>query len=391
MNASLPSTSHVYQNSGIYDVSLEVTDGNGCQDFILIDSMIWVSNLPVVSVSNNLNMIIDCDTPMTVQFNSTVYSTSVIADSLFYLWNFDNGTTSELIGDSAEFYPGIYHVTFTANDEYGCETSAIQTIQIINPVANFDLLNSFDYTVCDTAIFNNMSNSGMAFWDYGDGTSGYGVIHIYPNPGVYNVGLTITSGNCVADTVIPVTVEEVIANFGFDSLYTCNTPFPVQFTDSSINAAAWLYDFGDSTSGGQQHPLHFYENPFSGLYDIPEPVYFQPSLIAYSSHGCSDYIISDDSILMDVPVAWFMPNINVGSAPLTVNFTDSSYSLGGNESGLVAYWNFDDGTDTITNTGFVTHTFTQNGIFQVTLTITNDLGCSDVSYPITILVYPGGT
>ena len=55
------------------------------------------------------------------------------------------------------------------------------------------------------------------------------------------------------------------------------TPLAVQFTDNSVGAYEWSWDFGDGESSLQQNPLHVYEQP--GYYDVeveittPERIY----------------------------------------------------------------------------------------------------------------------
>lgn len=381
------SVSHTYINTGIYDISLEVTNNNGCVDFVLLDSFIWVSAEPDVSIFTDFYSITNCDSPMAIVFNAIATSASLITDSLFYSWDFGNSITSNFINNQIEFNPGNYMVSLNVSDEIGCNSTAYFPLNVISPTANFNLLNSYDYTICDTAIFNNLTNISNAFWQYGDGSSGYSPEHYYPNPGIYDVTLTLTQGSCVIDTTIPITVEDIEALFFVDTNYSCNSPFPVQFIDSSYNAVEWYYFFGDGEASSAQNPLHYYINNFTGLYDMAFPVGFHPYQIATSSHGCHDTYYYPDTIILDVPTAWFMPNVVTGTAPITINFSDSSYST----ANIISWhWDFGDGTDTLVFVDTVSHTYTQGGIYDVVLTIINDMGCGDVSYPITIEI-DGGT
>ena len=383
-STSTGNISHVYSNSGIYDVSLVVTDNNGCSDFILIDTLLTLSSAPEASISSDFYTITNCDTPMTVTFNSSAVSTSIISNSIFYSWDFGNGVSSSAPNAQVDFLPGYYTISLTVSDEYGCSSNSYYTINVIDPFVDFELLNSPNFTICDTAIFHSLSNIPNAYWDYGDGTSGTSTTHYYPNPGTYYVTLTCTQGQCVVDTTIPVTVEDIVANYSINNNYGCSSPLVVEFTDLSTNAVSWEYFFDDGTSSTQQNPTHSFYNSLTGTYDMPILQVFNSALVAHSPHGCTDTLELNDPIILDVPIAWFMPNVINGCAPLTVTFSDSSYAPGV----IVSWdWDFGDGTSTTTNTGIVNHTFNDPGIYDVYLTITNDMGCSDISWPVTIEVF----
>ena len=73
-----------------------------------------------------------------------------------------------------------------------------------------------------------------------------------------------------------------------------------------------------------------------------------------------------------------------GYAPLTVHFSgEGSRDVSG--EGIVKYeWDFGDG-----HTGVgkeVSHTYTEDGIYQVTLTVTGSFGATSTSEPITVVV-----
>lgn len=76
------------------------------------------------------------------------------------------------------------------------------------------------------------------------------------------------------------------------------------------------------------------------------------------------------------PVAKFTTSLQSGSAPLAVNFDGS---LSSDPDGTISsyYWNFGDGS---TATGpYVSHTYTTNGSFVATLTVTDDDGAASSS------------
>lgn len=107
--------------------------------------------------------------------------------------------------------------------------------------------------------FNNGSGaSSLSVYDYGDGSpldTAYNPTHTFPTWGTYTVCSYVT-GNCISDT-------------GCTTVVICPTPalasysesinYPVvDFTDQSLNALAWSWDFGDGNTSTAQNPSHTY-------------------------------------------------------------------------------------------------------------------------------------
>ncbi|MCK4695295.1 MAG: PKD domain-containing protein, partial [Candidatus Cloacimonetes bacterium] len=96
----------------------------------------------------------------------------------------------------------------------------------------------------------------------------------------------------------------------------------------------------------------------------------------------------------EVPIADFSAVITCGVAPLEVNFTDNStpaYFFNSFE------WDFGDESSVSTEMS-PTHIYTESGLFDVTLTVTNDAGADTITkedyitvYPSENLIWPGDT
>ena len=97
------------------------------------------------------------------------------------------------------------------------------------------------------------------FWDFGDGGTSTlpNPTYTYTTQGTYDVTLTITtSSGCTDDTTIVNAVRvgsKPIADFSATPIPVCATE-PVQFTDLSVPADEWLWDFGDGGGSTLQHP-----------------------------------------------------------------------------------------------------------------------------------------
>ncbi len=88
----------------------------------------------------------------------------------------------------------------------------------------------------------------------------------YTDPGVTEKGFVLY-WECISKSTPP------IADFSPAPAVTCNGT--LQFTDNSINASAWNWNFGDGNSSNQQNPQHTYNQP--GIYQV--------TLIASNAYG----------------------------------------------------------------------------------------------------------
>ena len=95
------------------------------------------------------------------------------------------------------------------------------------------------------------------------------------------------------------------------------------------------------------------------------------------------YLYDLSSTVQNPPVAEFTANVTTGIIPLVVQFTD--YSTGGVPTSWL--WDFGDGINS-KHAMNATHTFTNPGIYNVTLTVANEAGNSTVMKPNYITVTP---
>jgi len=127
----------------------------------------------------------------------------------------------------------------------------------------------------------------------------------------------------------------------------------VQFTDrSSGDVTSWTWDFGDSTTSGEQHPLHSYAAP--GTYSVS---------LTVENPGDSHTLLKREcvTVLPSEVIANFYASTYLGQSPLTVDFIDKT-------TGAVIdsiRWDFDDG-ETATESR-PSHVFTEAGDYDVTL------------------------
>lgn len=407
-NTSTGTPNHNFTLTGSFDVSLIVTDANGCKNSVTIDSMVNTSMPPnAIITSNPPSPPSACFAPFEVAFSGANSTPGTGGSSLTFLWSFGNGDSSSSVNDTTVYdTTGAFPVTLIVTDNNNCSKTSSTNVVINNPIASFSVTND---TLCKTVTFTNLSTLGIYQWNFGDGTvtpadsgtvSITGVsntsgtfnspVHDFANPLPYNpysVTLTVTNTSngltCTSDTTITIFVDGVHASFSSTPHYSCGVPFAVQFTDNSTNAAQWNWMFGNDSTSVIMNPLLIIDPTDTNEYTVHWMELFDDYLLVTSPHGCTD-----DTTVMDLdtlykPTALFMPDIVSGCFPLTVTFYDSSKS---NEAIVNWHWFFGDGTDTSGGNAIdtIAHTFTSPGDFKAYLVITNSAGCTDTSYSIII-------
>jgi len=158
--------------------------------------------------------------------------------------------------------------------------------------------------------------------------------------------------------------KKPIADFSF-SPESPEVNETVNFTDKSIdpdgNVTSWQWDFdGDGvTDSTLQNPTYKYIA--TGVYNI--------TLIVKDSNNATDSITKSITVSeMNIPpIANFTFTVGVN---LTVNFTD----LSNDSDGYIVNWTWDFGDGNISYEQNPQHKYADDGVYNVTLTVTDDKG-----------------
>jgi len=362
--------SHTYQNSGLLTVSLRVTDGNGCigERYAQI---VNVSSAPSLSVTAEVDQW--CEPPLQVPFHSEVTTAPNVSPSYTLTWNFGDGQTAtgENLVHTYNSH-GHFDVSVTATDSYGCSTTMVypDMISIDAIVPRFDAPS----VVCRkvSTQFRSLMSRTNCSWDFGDGTpisNDRTAYHAYMNEGTYTGTFTADPGGpCERSETFTVTVEYVEASFVVDGTFSCDFPFTVQFTNTSAgDDVSYRYDVGLG-----QNYLRSEENP---QVTYSQNGVYETSLTAYTSAGCYD-TFNGPTITVNHPEGNMEASSCGGCVPTTINF--SHHVVYTPDSEIVDYfWDFGDGTTLHTTYTPVNHTYTEQGAYAPTLTITDRNGCTD--------------
>lgn len=197
-----------------------------------------------------------------------------------------------------------YHLVVS---EGGCFDTTSITIEVL-PGPDAEYASSLPSGCAPHPVqFTNLSTGGIFHvWDFGDGSPVSNEVHpahTYASAGEYVVTLSVMSGgacNSMVDSIRILVEDTAIAEF------TSNPSFPVQlslpstnvdFTDRSLRAWNWYWDFGDGITSTETHPSHQYTEP--GEYFV--------TLMVNSALGCVSKITHGPYVVM-VPEL-FIPNV----------------------------------------------------------------------------------
>ncbi|MFT5725754.1 MAG: PKD repeat protein, partial [Bacteroidia bacterium] len=227
-----------------------------------------------------------------------------------------------------------------------------------------------------TVNFKDISTGTIVsrYWTFGNGNTSTKTnpSAIFYKPGTYIITLKVTDDKGKESTKTKTAYIEVFeiptANFKPLKTQGC-APFAVPFTNSSVKGSGKitgaLWDFGDGNTLPTIPGYHVYKH--SGTYSV--------SLLVIDANGCKDKIKKDNIITV-----WPVPEVDFNAdktfaciPPLNVTFKNLTTKGG---TGFTYAWDFGDGsTSTQQNPS---HKYSNNGNYDVRLTVTNSKGCKTI-------------
>ena len=363
--SNLLNPTHTYTSKGVYDVKLNVFNNTtGCSHEInkTIKLTIPEANFDyLINANNGYEDSVGCAPKQVyLQNNSQDWDHYKVIWSDGYI---GYGRVDHTFNDSGEF-----DVMMIVTDIHGCRDTMIHNnMYKINDVqADFEITNVLG---CDSMLvdFHDLSfPTSLLSWNFGDGNSSNlnNPQHIYYSEGYYDVTIYVESIDGCKDTLERkeyIQFQYPIADFISNDQLICPND-TIEFKDQSIGIGlSYSWDFGDGNTSLDYNPEHIYLA--NGLYDI--------SLNVIDSFGCSNNIVLSEYISVYGPVADFVSSsVTSNCPPMLSNFSDlSSFDV------IDWQWFFSDGS--YSNVSNPSHLFSNSGIFDVSLVVTNNLGCRD--------------
>lgn len=303
--------SHTYTNTGTYTVTLVASNPNGCTASSDTTTLIVTAIDDSIFAGFTLVKIDSCNPYSISIVNTSSANNGPLGPNVTYNWTFGDGNTSNLANPGMHNYAtgGTYVVTLTLTDTNACNSPSVftQNVDFTSSIVTSDF--TMPDSICMPALVNFLDQSSNATtwnWAFGDGNSSTQTnpSHTYNTVGNYTVYLI--SGNPNTCNKFDTSSQSIsifpspIADFNWaPNPPTPNTPN--SFTNLSIGATKYLWDFGDGTTDSVTNPIHIYEK--DGTYNV--------CLTATNQYGCIDTVCKAVRgmviPLVDVPTG-FTPN-----------------------------------------------------------------------------------
>jgi PKD repeat protein len=313
----------------------------------------------------------------TISFTSHSYDPDG-GPSLVHEWTFGDGETSlERNPEHSYDEPDQYPVTLQVTDDdlQTNSTTVVIDVQNTAPLADFEWHPTEPTDVQSTQFVSKASDTDGEVvehsWDFDDGDTAQGPRpeHTFPDDGTYEVTLTATddSGDSSAVTrVVDVQNVPPKVNFTWDPTKPVSLE-PVTFTsqardaDGSVESLTWSFDDGGTDTGSEV------------VHHFPESGTFEVTLVAEDDDGDTAEKTKEVTVRNRVPEVDFEV---LGTYPVTGEPVDFSEEAVDRDGQITSYeWDFGDGNGTQAQNP--THAYGAMGLYNVTLTVTDDDGAEN--------------
>lgn len=367
--------SYKYNRPGKYTVTLSVMDNSYVENNINEDQLIVTINNPPTAKAGK-NLVAAFEEVITFDASGSTDSDGEIIE---YLWNFGDGNSStEKIAQHSYKKAGIYEVQLKIKDNSGTSTSLAEDkifitvnsapiakagddIYQTNSKVNFDASSSYD------------SDGSIVFyeWDFGDGTNNNEIktTHVYVKPGLYEVKLrvkdnTSVSNNTSTDRKSVKINARPIADAGPDVITSPGESITLignNSLDPDGQITAYEWTIGDSVLSTESQFVYTTDSP--GIYSINLKVTDN-----FENEKAVDY----DNLVIIVNAA---PVANAGVNRFTAPGETVTFSAlnSFDPDGILKSYLWEVNNNKISDKPEFQHLFTEPGIYDVILTVTDNL------------------
>jgi len=247
----------VYNNSGTYNVTLEVTTNAGNTYTINRPNSVVIGATPTAEFSSSVT-------------GAVVNFTNMSTGNGDYFWDFGDGETSNSDQPSHTYdMVGTYTVTLTTTNDCGTVTTTQDvTILAIAPTASFSMSGTQGCTPF-TVEFTDLSTGVPDSWEWefegGDpatSTDQHPTV-VYNSAGTYTVTLNVTNA---AGTSQAIQTNAITIGTSPTAEFSINANGPeITLTNTSVgDTFDWM--FGDGTTSTEMEPTHSYAD--LGEYEV---------------------------------------------------------------------------------------------------------------------------
>lgn len=348
-----------YSTPGTYTVKL-VSNFGFCRDSI--SKPIKIVTAPTVDFSADKQA--SCRAPFSVNFSDQS------PNSVSWRWDFGDGSTSTQKNPTHTYLAeGSYTVKLTITSAFGCENTLERRNYIVieKPRIQWNgvpTAGCSPFTYTPSVSIQSVDGIAAYLWDFGvpGGTStASNPSFTYNSVGIYTVSLRITTNSgCVETLTIPNAVNVGLpgsADFSAAPTDVCPST-PIQFTDLSVGATQWLWNFGDGQTSNLQNPSHLFQD--TGKLTVT---------LTILRNGCSTTVSKPLLVNIQPPVARFRQQVDCVNR-LAAQFVNESL-IDPSKLPITYFWEFGDPLNTtsvLQNPSFV---YPALGNYTVKLTVVN--------------------
>jgi PKD repeat protein len=351
-SSTQPNPTVVYATPGIYNAVLTASNGVG-------STTATQTNIVVVNGTPTPDFIFQTGGLSAIFTNQSTNATT-------YLWSFgDNSTSTEASPVHTYATTGTYIVNLVTINACGIN-EVVDTVSIVGsaPVASFTIGGAGTVQGCSplTVQFQDASvgNPTAWSWVFEGGTPSTSTdqnpMVTYAVAGSYQVILTATNVfgfNAVSQEGVVKVLADPQALFTYNTLGG-----KVNFTNTSVGATTYSWDFGDGTTSTDTNPTHNYTA--DGIY----------TTTLTAANNCGTVVSTAATVVIQTPPnAGFTVTGNTGCAPLTATFTNTSSS---NATDFL--WQFPGGEPSSSTQPNPTIVYATPGIYNAVLTASNGAG-----------------
>ena len=363
--STVANPSNVYTAGGFFDVKLVATAGSGCSDTSVVKSAVKLGP-PVIDSLRNMWM--NGCVPQTMNPLASIISAEPITS---YLWSWGDGTTStEAEPNHVYSKTGVFTISLIASTASGCSDTFVAKKPVTVGIAPKAEFNADPLSTCARISVNfhdlSQGTTNTWLWKFGDGGESNlpNTMHHYMDTGWFTVTLIAGNNGC-KDTLVKdqyIYIKPPVANYG--SSFDCSKPYERIFTDRSIDAHTWQWDFGDGTNSRDTNPIHSFPKP--GTYIVKLKV---------TNDECFDSLQVKMQVVDEHP--GFTTSANT---PACRNDLVTFNVANVNANNINSYnWIFGDSTSTgfVASGAYLTHKYTKSGSYLPQLITKDVLGCMD--------------
>jgi PKD repeat protein len=374
-NSSTANPAHIFSSIGSYNVSLTVTDINGCHNNAQKAKQIFT--IP------QANFVLPSANPFCTGQNYVFTNTSSSDPGSNPTWQWSvNGTNVSTAQDlNYLFNTNSNQAVMLAASIPGCSTQTTQTVTAIQNGPLLSFTSSGTSCVGMVVSFSNTSSGSVLGynWTFGDGNSSSQTSpeNAYASNGIYNVTLSASNAaGCQNSFSKPITVySNPQPDFSLDLPPFSCAGTASQFNDltpalADSNLSNWSWQFGDAANGTslQRNPAYTYSTAAN----------YTVNLQVTSNFGCSGSTQKTITIAPSPQAAFINSAACVNQS---TQFTD--VSTGGIKS---RQWKIQ---NSLFSSSAPTYTFSSPNTYPVTLAVTGNNNCiSQITQNVIVPVAP---